>query len=451
MYSGIKDVFGVEPILSESMAAHLDLCRKMYLNQSPWIKNEVKGLKIPFQVCVEFGRLICSEMQEEITGSSRAVYIEEQAKRLRKKLQQAVTLASGAGGMVMKPYVDDQCRIITDCVAAWDYYPVKIIADELRGAVFPEFLQKGKYTYVRLEYHDLTGTTYTIRNRAFKSRKMQVTQKDILQLGEEVDLSTVPEWQNVSEETVFDGADSMLFGVYRVPMANNIDLTSAAGLPVFSNAIDQIRKADEHDAKQNWEFDSKETAVQASAEYFKVNSETHKRETPKGKERLYTQMGESGYDGKPIFNVYSPDIRYDAFSRQQEDNKREIEFNCQLAYGTLSKAQEIEKTATEIMASKQRSYSAVTAMQGTLDDGMNEWIHAMDVLCDIYGLAPSGTVETNRIWGDSIMADEDAERANDRSDMAAGIMRPEEYRSKWYGESLDEARRNLPQQVELEI
>ena len=48
---------------------------------------------------------------------------------------------------------------------------------------------------------------------------------------------------------------------------------------------------------------------------------------------------------------------------------------------------------------------------------------------------------------DSILVDEEEERQQDRQDLAAGIMRPEEYRAKWYGETLEEAAKNLPEPV----
>ena len=36
------------------------------------------------------------------------------------------------------------------------------------------------------------------------------------------------------------------------------------------------------------------------------------------------------------------------------------------------------------------------------------------------------------------------ERNQDRSDVAMRVMRLEEYRAKWYGETLEEAEKNLP-------
>ena len=52
-------------------------------------------------------------------------------------------------------------------------------------------------------------------------------------------------------------------------------------------------------------------------------------------------------------------------------------------------------------------------------------------------------------WGDSILSNPQAEREEDRKDVSMGVMRPEEYRAKWYGEELDEALKNLPASAQV--
>lgn len=50
---------------------------------------------------------------------------------------------------------------------------------------------------------------------------------------------------------------------------------------------------------------------------------------------------------------------------------------------------------------------------------------------------------------DSILVDDETERQQDRSDVNMGVMRLDEYRSKWYGEPIEEALKNLPQAAEV--
>ena len=53
-------------------------------------------------------------------------------------------------------------------------------------------------------------------------------------------------------------------------------------------------------------------------------------------------------------------------------------------------------------------------------------------------------------FDDSIIEDKATERQNDRQDVAMGAMSVAEYRAKWYGETLEQARENLPEQFEGE-
>ena len=55
-------------------------------------------------------------------------------------------------------------------------------------------------------------------------------------------------------------------------------------------------------------------------------------------------------------------------------------------------------------------------------------------------------VEITIDFDDSIIEDKTTERQQDRQDVSMGVMRHEEYRAKWYGQSEDEALANLPEQ-----
>ena len=69
----------------------------------------------------------------------------------------------------------------------------------------------------------------------------------------------------------------------------------------------------------------------------------------------------------------------------------------------------------------------------------------------LYGLVPAGdNYEVSFDWDDSVIVDAEEERNQDRSDVAMGVMRLEEYRAKWYGETLEEAAKNLPEPAMVE-
>ena len=128
--------------------------------------------------------------------------------------------------------------------------------------------------------------------------------------------------------------------------------------------------------------------------------------------------------------------------RDRQNILKQIEFQVGMSYGTLSDPQSVEKTATEIRNSKQRMYITIDSIQKALQHTFDGLLYAMDVYAGLYNLAPAGGYEASYDWGDSILEDADAkerERANDRQDLAAGILNDWEYRAKWYNETEDEA------------
>ena len=113
---------------------------------------------------------------------------------------------------------------------------------------------------------------------------------------------------------------------------------------------------------------------------------------------------------------------------------RRVEFNCNLAYGTLSDPNNNDKTAEEIKASKQRSYSFIETCQTALQHALEDLADAIAFWCEIYALCPSGSFKVSSVWDDSIVVDTEKERATDRADVSMGAMQLWEYRMKWYGE-----------------
>ena len=106
----------------------------------------------------------------------------------------------------------------------------------------------------------------------------------------------------------------------------------------------------------------------------------------------------------------------------------------------------MDKTAEEIKASKQRSYATVKSIQNSLENAIRDVVGAVDAWMTIEGLGAPGAVDVSVSWDDSLVTDKKTERQQDREDVAIGAMGIDEYRAKWYGETIEQARKNLPQQ-----
>ena len=82
--------------------------------------------------------------------------------------------------------------------------------------------------------------------------------------------------------------------------------------------------------------------------------------------------------------------------------------------------------------------------QEALEHALRGWGEAAVFWARLYGLDSSAAFDMEFEWGDSIIADPEQEREEDRKDLANGTLRPEEYRAKYRGETIEEALANLP-------
>ena len=165
---------------------------------------------------------------------------------------------------------------------------------------------------------------------------------------------------------------------------------------------------------------------------------------PKLDHRLYRGLNIDTGNGD-LFKEYSPEMRNAAFIEGLETYYRMIEFNVGLAYGDLSDTQQVDKTATEIKSAKQRKYNRVTAIQENLKSCLEGLVDALAFYSASYTSGYTFICNFN----DSILTDEETERNQDRQDVSMGVQRPEEYRAKWYGEDIETAKNNLPEQTGL--
>ena len=429
----------IDMCLNSKMANAIELWSMMYRNESPWVNNKtIFSANLPASIASEVARLVTLELKSEVAGSSRANYINGVYGNILANLRQYTEYGCAKGGLIFKPYVTSN-GIQVQYIQADCFFPISFdTSGNITHCAFVEQIRRGTKIYTRLEIHQLNGSQLKITNRAFLSTTDAV-------LGSEISIADVPQWSELQYEVVYDGVKKLPFGYFKVPLANTVDDSSPLGVSVFSRAVSLIKEADRRYSNISWEYEAKEAAVHIGTSMLKMDKESNKFEYPGGKERLYRVLEyENGATDKPLLDVFSPEIRDTSLFNGFNNQLKLIEFNCSLAYGTISDPQLIEKTAEEIKTSKQRSYTMISDTQMALQNALEDLIAAIDFWATIYNLAPMGTYETSYTWDDSIVVDAEKERKQDMVDMAAGIMRPDEYRAKWYGETKEEALNNLP-------
>ena len=394
-------------------------------------------------ICAEMARLVTQELvfhvidpEKEEQKGTRAEFLSETMEQFLERLSIYTEYALAGGGIIFKPYMESEKSIAIDCSLANDFFPLAFnSAGEILACKFVEHKKYLNKFYHRIETHKLEDEGLVVTNEAWVSNRQEAK-------GKRCKLSEVPEWSNLSEETVIKGVDSMLFSYFRIPLGNCIDINSPLGISVFARATQLIEDAEKQWERYNWEFEATEVAIDVTKDYF-VQSRHGVPMVPKRRERLFRQSNLDSDDKNEAIKYYNPQIREAELKAGLNTMLQRIEFNVGFAYGTLSDPLVVDKTAEEIKASKQRSYSTVSHIQMSLDKALKKLVKALNTYADLYELAPDGDYTVNATWDDSIIIDAEKERARDKDDVRNGILQKWEYRVKWYGESEDIAKQRV--------
>ena len=420
----IKQALGVKLAITDDMMQSIEMWQKCFAGQAFWLSDSVISLRLEQAITREFANITLNEMTASVSNDKLQKIFETATEDLNSELQSGLA----AGAMVIKPLGGDKVQYIS----ANAFVPIEFDArHRLVKVIFPEFKKIGDNYYTRLEYHSLdTEKGLTITNTAYVSASEG-------QLGREIPLAAVDEWASLPNAVTYPAMLRPAFGYFRTPIKNTID-GSSCGVSVYANDINLIRKIDTQFGRLDWEFESGERAIHVDAAAFK------KEGTEKLNKRLYKAVDVDLGDNE-LFKDFSPAIRQSDITDGLNTYLRRLEFSVGLAYGDLSDPDTVAKTATEILSAKDRKYNTVSAIQKQLKYCLDDLVYA---LAFYNSLTTSGYTFVCD-FKDSILTDEQTERTQDIQDLSLGIMRPDEYRMKWYGEDEKTAKKNLPQSSEV--
>ena len=180
---------------------------------------------------------------------------------------------------------------------------------------------------------------------------------------------------------------------------------------------------------------------QESLRRFGVPAKALDKALPQHSQRIYRGLNiNTGIaDGGTFYQVFAPSLRDSNYLSGLNQYLRHVETKCGLSFGVLSQVAEVEKTATEIINSRQKLYTTVSDIQAALEDALRGLIAALDFWADQLDSVPAATAEPEITfkWDDSIIIDRQTEMAQWQAELQLGLRSKAEYRQHFYGE--DEA------------
>lgn len=434
----IKNKLGVDVAISSEMVSALEVWTRMYQNEADWLNDNVKSMNLPASVAGELANLTTIELTVTVEGDGkRAAYLQAQIDKVLPKLRAMIEFGNAKGGLMMKPFQNGK-GIDVDYIQADQFLPVVFDANgNITSCVFLDRRTKGNDYFTRLEWHEYNSalSQIVVKNLAFKSTNES-------EIGHQVDLSAYDAWAGLQPIATINSVIAPLYGYYRFPMANNIDTSSPLGVSCYSRAVNLIQQADELWSNLLWEFDSGKRAIFADVLAFDRDDDGRAILPDK---RLYRALANStnsiGEDG--FFHEFSPEFREASILSGLDAVLKKIEYNCGLAYGTISDPQVESKTATEIKISRQRTYATLKSMQNALEDALDQLIYAMDIWATLYKLAPAGKYSIVYEFDDSIVVDKETQFMQDMRLVQAGLISKVEFRMRNFGENEEVARQKL--------
>lgn len=402
---------------------NFELWLDCYRGEYPWLVGDnLESLNLAAGISSELARLVTIELESEVDNEE----VNEPYQKILEESRRFVEYGLALGGLIVKPYKVDEA-IEVDFLTPNNFVILGHAFGEITHIIFIDRIKRLERDravyYTRLEEHD-RRRGYTIANTAYKSNSPSI-------LGDQIDLKLIDVWAGIAEVEEVD-SEVPLFAYFKNPQANNLDLKAFEGVSCFSRALSLIQDADEQYQRVLWEYSGSELAIDADVTVLKET-----RELPARKERLFRNLGLDQRDG--FYEVFSPEIRDSSLFNGLNKILRRIEFAVGLAYGTISEVDEVEKSATEIKASKQRSYSTVVDIQKELERTLREVVEILK-----YWLGVKDEVGVSFDFDDSLIVDTETEQSIRLQEVAAGIVKPEKYLEWRYGVEEKAARELMP-------
>lgn len=402
--------------------------------------------------------------------TERAEYLNKTYQtKLVKKLRREIEYGIALGGLVIKPYVVqndteqtdsnsenvltldkkiDKADIEFDFVLANNFYPLAFNGSgDITEAAFIQRKVDKDVIYSRLEHHVYNNHVVTVTNTAFKTSANSMNSG--ADLGQQIDLNTVPGWESIQPTTVIKNVDRLMFAYFKMPEANTIDIYSPLGVSGFDKAVSLIKDADIQYSRLLWEYEGGELAIDIDRDALRdvgvrdnEGNEIMASRMGHLQQRLYRPVDLGSTDD--TYNQYAPALRDSSYIQGLNTILMHIEDVTGLSRGTISEVTMSEaRTATELRILKQRSYQTNADIQHAIQQCLEDVIYVMDVLCDLYDITPKGEYETSFEWDDSILVDVDTELGKRMTLMQNGIMSKKEVRMWYMGETDKQAREAL--------
>lgn len=351
--------------------------------------------------------------------------------KFNKKFQDYLEYSFAHGGMVIKPYIDED-KIMLSFVTADCFIPISWRNDSIYEAVFPfEFEERDK-KYTHLEWHLWEGEEYVIRNEVYESQNET-------DLGVKVPLERF--FPGLEEEVRISGLKRSIFSYFKPNTANNIDTNSPLGISLYANALDTIQSIDTAFDSFNREFRLGKKRIIVPESMVKVVYDDN------GVPHRYFDANDETYESFNTGNMDDAKIHDISVELRVEEHVAAINallnlFAMQTGFssGTFTFDGQSMKTATEVVSEQSKTFKSKQSHEVIIEAALQELIGSIVAMAQLYNIAHvSDEYEVVVAFDDSIAEDKQAEITKQIQLVAAELQSKKRAIMKIFGVTEDEA------------
>lgn len=406
-----EEDFNIRAAEFPEMELLINRCANIYRGVPEWLddKDNIKTINFAKTVCSETARLAALAIGIQIDGSARATWLQEQINKVYFQIRHWVEYGCAYGTVFIKPNGES-----LDIFTPADVMIVDYDNQEIKGIIFKDSYTVGRKYYTRLEYHRFVETTvdgvttypYYVSNRAYISKSPQ-------SIGDRIDLKQT-KWADLMADTPpilkanGEKLDGPLYGMLRTPQANNVDISTPLGLPVFAEGIEELEDLDVAYSRNAGEIKDSQKIALLDDRLLMPSGTPVSAMSPRGMENRRNEMklpryvkNVFGQDEKEFYQEINPQLNTDARLAGINALLSQLSYKCGFSSGYFVFNEKTGMvTATQVEADDRRTIQFIKDVRDKLEDCLNGVFYALNVFADLYGLAPVGAYETTYDFGD---------------------------------------------------
>ena len=383
----IEERFQADVQLSSVMEAAIDKFYCITAGRQPWIdpEDDIESINFAGYIDDVTAGLVTLDLGIDISGSERADYLQKQANYILAVIHDKVSEGLGNCGLMFKP--NDQN---VDYIEPGNFAPTETDSNgNILGCVFQSQIDRGDWRYTRLEWHRFEDTTsdvgeqervYRITNYAYKARSGRFNTSQ-MNIGDPCPLTEIKEWANIDPDISLLNVEMPLFAYFKNPAPNRIDRTSPLGVPVWHNALKELKDLDISWSRKSGEVeDSKHmTFLPQSAIRY---ADQHNIKLPRFVRGV--EMG-VGVENDNTIHEHVSTLLTEQRIKDINSILAMISTKCGFSQGMFVLDEKTGMmTATQVEADDQETIRTIKNIRDALQDTITQLLYGCNVMADLY-------------------------------------------------------------------